>query len=338
MKKADRLKKSLTSTVIATLVLAVGLALAACSSSRSSDAGAGQFSLGYLAGAQDFSIYVMESQGFLERYGLKPKKFKFLNPPGVHLMIAEGQVDIGFGGFTTMAIARAQGRDVIVVHGIFSPVNVVFVRRDSSLQSLVDLKEKKLGIFGGPGSTTFAFLAVIASKWYGLDIYRDVELITAPGPVLSNLLDRGEIDAALMGTMESIKFSADRKYRVLVDLSGEYQKRQGLVPAHVTVSTSEKFATEHPEIVKGFIRAFRDAVNFSKNDSEIWARYGATIGMNSEDEIDLLQQKMTQNTIQSWDSEQIETQNQYLRLVQSVLGDRVLSVIPEGLIRNDFNP
>ena len=339
MRKADCYRKNSITAPVAGLLLLVGLALSGCSSPSPRDAGAPrQFSLGFLAGAQDFFIYVMESQGLLQRHGLNPEKIKFLNPPSVHLLIAEGQVDIGFGGFTTMATARAQGRDVIVVHGIFSPVNVVFVPHDSSLQTLVGLRGKKLGVFGGLGSTTLAFLAVIASKWHGFDIYRDVELITAPGPALSNLLDKGEIDAALMGTMESIKFSANGKYRVLLNLSEEYKQRQGLAPAHVTVSTSEKFASEHPEVVKDFLRAYRDAVNYSKNNSEIWARYGTSIGMDSEEEIRLLQQKMTQNTIESWDAEQIEIQNQYLSLVQSVLGDRVLGEIPEGLIRNDFNP
>ena len=339
MRKADCYRKNSITAPVAGLLLLAGLALSGCSSPSPRDAGAPrQFSLGFLAGAQDFFIYVMESQGLLQRHGLNPEKIKFLNPPSVHLMIAEGQVDIGFGGFTTMATARAQGRDVIVVHGIFSPVNVVFVSHDSSLQTLVGLRGKKLGVFGGLGSTTLAFLAVIASKWHGFDIYRDVELITAPGPALSNLLDKGEIDAALMGTMESIKFSANGKYRVLLNLSEEYKQRQGLAPAHVTVSTSEKFASEHPEVVKDFLRAYRDAVNYSKNNSEIWARYGTSIGMDSEEEIRLLQQKMTQNTIESWDAEQIEIQNQYLSLVQSVLGDRVLGEIPEGLIRNDFNP
>ena len=60
------------------------------------------FKLGYLTGAQDFVIFVMESEGLLERHRLQPEKVKFLNPPSVHLMIAERQVDIGFGGFTTM--------------------------------------------------------------------------------------------------------------------------------------------------------------------------------------------------------------------------------------------
>ena len=323
-------------------VLLTGAALLGCSpSGPPSSPGADAprtFSLGYLAGAQDFIIFVMDWQMMLERYRLEPERVKFLNPPSVQLMIAEAQVDIGFGGFTTMANARAQGKDVIIVRGIFSPVNAVFVPWDSPIRSVSDLRGKKMGSFGGPGSTTLAFFGVIASKWHGLDVFRDVQQITAPGPALDNLLERGEIDAALMGTMESIRFEAQKKYRVLTNLSEEYQARQGRAPAHVMVSTSEQFAREHPDIIRDFLRAYEDALRFSKENADVWARYGGTIGMTSEAEISLLREKMSANLIEHWDAEQIATQQEYLEFVQSVLGERVFGAIPEGLLRDDFNP
>jgi len=320
-------------------MLLVGAALLGCSSAEPPAPDAPRaFSLGYLTGAQDFIIFVMDSQGILERYRLAPKRVKFLNPPSVQLMIAETQVDIGFGGFTTMANARTQGKDVIIVRGIFSPVNAVFVPLDSPLRSVADLKGKKMGSFGGPGSTTLAFFGVIASKWYGLDIFRDVEQITAPGPALDNLLAKGEIDAALMGTMESIQFAAQKKYRVLADLSEEYQAKQGRAPAHVMVSTSEAFAREHPDIITDFLRAYEDALQFSRDNADVWGAYGKTIGMTSDAEIALLREKMSANLIEHWDAAQIATQEEYLRFVQSVLGERVFGAIPEDLMRDDFNP
>ena len=39
-----------------------------------------------------------------------------------------------------------------------------------------------------------------------------------------------------------------------------------------------------------------------------------------------------------WDAAQIETQQEYLELAFDVLGDSVVKSVPEGLIRDDFNP
>ena len=89
-----------------------------------------------IPGAQGFVDFVMEEQGIFEQFDLRPEKLQSLNPPTLHLMIAEKQVDIGFAGFTTMATARSQGRDTIVIYGIFSPVNAVFVPHDSDLRGV----------------------------------------------------------------------------------------------------------------------------------------------------------------------------------------------------------
>ena len=69
---------------------------------------------------------------------------KMLSPASLHLMIAEQEVDVGFGGFTTMAIARARGKNVIAVHGIFSPVNLVFVTWALTPAPACDARERSL--------------------------------------------------------------------------------------------------------------------------------------------------------------------------------------------------
>ena len=155
------MKRSLTVFIVGALLVA------ACANKKP---GYREFKLGLIPGAQEFIDFVMENHGLLEQVGLKADKVKSLSPANLHLMVAEEKVDIGFGGFTTMATARSQGKSVIVIGGVFSPVNMVFVRKNSPIHSLKDLKGKKLGVFGGPGSTTFTFLAVLAQKWNGIDL------------------------------------------------------------------------------------------------------------------------------------------------------------------------
>jgi hypothetical protein len=60
--------------------------------------------------------------------------------------------------------------------------------------------------------------------------------------------------------------------------------------------------------------------------------------MTSDAEIALLREKMSANLIERWDEDQIATQQEYLQFVQGVLGERVFGAIPEGLMRDDFNP
>jgi len=297
------------------------------------------FTLGITSGAQEFVDFVMERHGLLDQAGLKADKVKSLSPANLHLMVAERKVDIGFGGFTTMATARGEGKDIIVIYGVFSPVNMVFVRKDSSIKSLSDLKGKKLGVFGGPGSTTFAFLAVLAKNWYGIDLFKDADLVTAPAPALAELLGKGDIDAALLGTVESIQTFAQDRYRVLVDLSSEYKAHQGgRAPAHVTIATNEAFAKTHPDVVRDYLKAYKNGLQYVHTHPEVWDEYASSINMDNPAERALLRQKMEPNLVENWDADQIALQNDYLKLVHNIVGDSVLKVVPQDLIRNDYIP
>ena len=283
----------------------------------------------------------MDKHGMLDAVGLKPERTKSSNPAALHLMVAERKVDIGFAGFTTMATARAEGKDVIVIHGVFAPVNMVFVRKDSRIKDLADLKGKKLGVFGNTSSTTFGFLALLARKWHGIDLFneKDVGVVPQPGALLIELLSRGDVDAALLGTNESIKMFAEDRFRVLLDLSEEYRARtNGRAPAHVTIATNELFAKAHPDVVRDYLKAFEAAAVYIREHHEVWAEYLKTIEVTDPKEIALFEEKMGPNIVSVWDKEQIAVQKEYLKLVHDIIGDAVVKTIPEDLIRNDFNP
>jgi NitT/TauT family transport system substrate-binding protein len=327
-------------TILTLIIASAGVLVSACSSDPPPDtAGNRTFTLGLIPGAQEFVDFVMEKHGILEQFGLKAVKVKSLSPANLHLMLAERQVDIGFGGFTTMATARNEGKDIIVINGVFSPVNMVFVPKDSPIRSLPELKGKKLGVFGGPGSTTFVFLAVIARNWHGIDLFKEVELVTAPGPALVELLGRGDLDAALLGTTESIQVYAQDRYRSLVDLSAEYKARQGgRAPAHVTVATNEQFAKAHPDVVRDYLKAYKTTLEYIRSHPEVWDEYAASIKMDNPAERLLLKEKMGSNLVEKWDDEQIAIQKDYLKLVHTIVGESVLKAVPQDLIRNEFNP
>lgn len=316
------------------------LLMAGCASkSAPNNASMRTFTLGITSGAQEFVDFVMEGHGMLDQVGLKADKVKSLSPANLHLMVAERKVDIGFGGFTTMATARSEGKDLIVIYGVFSPVNMVFVRKDSPIKTLTDLKGKKLGIFGGPSSTTFAFLAVLAKNWYGIDLFKEADLVTAPAPALAELLGKGDIDAALLGTVESIQTFAQDRYRVLADLSAEYKAHQGgRAPAHVIVATNEEFAKAHPDIVRDYLKAYQNAQQYVHAHPEVWDEYAASIKMDNPAERALLREKMGPNLVERWDAEQIALQNDYLKLVHNIIGDSVVKTVPADLIRNDYIP
>ncbi len=290
------------------------------------------------SGSQDLIHSVMEQQKFLLKYNVPYERVKFLNPAPLHLFMVEKKVDIGYGGVTAMARARAEGKDMIIFYGVFAPANVVLVKKDSPIQSFAALKGKRVGNFGGPGSATTSMLMAIAKKWYGLDLRRDTELITAPGPALAGLLDRDQLSAALVGNQESVTLPLTGKYRVLLDMSAEWEKRAGRAPATVTLSTNGEFARAHPDLLKRYVMAYVDAVRYIHTHSDVWKRYGQSIGVTDKEEVAALQKAWGPRLLDKWDRNQMEVQRDFLEEVKEILGPKVLKTIPEGLMTDAYNP
>ena len=289
------------------------------------------------SGSQDLIHNVMEQQKFLTKYNIPYERMKVLNPAPLHLFLAEKKVDIGYGGVTAMARARAEGKDMIIVHGVFAPVNVVLVKKDSPIQSFAALKGKRVGNFGGPGSATTGMLMAIAKKWYGMDLQRDAELITAPGPALVGLLDKDQLAAALVGNQESVTLPLSGKYRVVLNLSEEWEKRAGRAPATVTITTNEEFARGNADLLKRYLAAYEETVRYIRAHREVWERYAATIGLTSKEGVEL-QKAWGPRILEKWDRQQIEVQADFLEISRQILGPKVLKTVPEGLMTDAYNP
>jgi ABC-type nitrate/sulfonate/bicarbonate transport system substrate-binding protein len=279
----------------------------------------------------------MEQQKFLQKHNIPYERMKILNPAPLHLFLAEKKVDIGYGGVTAVARARAEGKDLIIIHGVVAPVNVVIVKKDSPIQSYAALKGKRIGNFGGPGAATTGMLMAIAKKWHGIDLQRDAELIAAPGPALVGLLDKDQLAGALMGNQESVTLPLTGKYRVVLNLSEEWEKRAGRAPATVTVTTNEEFAKSNADLLKRYLAAYEETVRYIRTHGEVWERYAATIGLTSKEGAEL-QKAWGPRILEKWDRQQMEVQADFLEISKQILGPKVLKAVPEGLMTDAYNP
>ncbi|MBI2369360.1 MAG: ABC transporter substrate-binding protein [Deltaproteobacteria bacterium] len=304
-----------------------------------SAAGAAQlreFNLFLIPGSQSFVYFVMEQQKFAEKYGVKPRVTKVLSPPASHTAIVERKSDMAWAGFVSMAIARSQGHRLLVVHAMVSPQNLMLARKDSPLKSMAELRGKKVGIFGGPGATTTQILAVVMKRWHGLDLFKDVQVVTAPSPALAALLDKGEIPAALVGDVDSVKLIATGKYRALLDLTEEWEQKVGRPPLHVALTVHEEFAEKNPETIRGFIRAYLDTIAYIRAHPETWEHYGKEIKLPDREAVELMRQRMGPRLNTVWDEKTIEAQTRFLEYVIDVTGGKPLAKVPPGLMTTRF--
>jgi ABC-type nitrate/sulfonate/bicarbonate transport system substrate-binding protein len=327
----------------------VGVALVACGGGGDAEAAGPAASCGPLTepqslklgvnpGAQDLVTFVMQEQGFAEKHNLRLEVSSFQNPAALHAAIGQQAVDVGFGGLTAMATARQQGRGTMIFDVLTGPSNVVVTRADSDVRSFADLRGRKLGVFGGRSSATFAITSVVAKGKYGIDsLENDVDVIEGPDAAVLGLLDEGNIDAALIGTTATVQAMLSDEYRVLSDISEDYQATYGKPPGHVLAATTDDYAEAHCGVLNAFSGALDDTVAFIQSDTGVWADYAKKIELTDPRAPQLLQERVASRYIADWDQDQADAEAALIEQLIPVLGaDNFVPAVPDGLFRTDL--
>jgi ABC-type nitrate/sulfonate/bicarbonate transport system substrate-binding protein len=284
-------------------------------------------SLGVNPGAQDLVTAAIKEQGFDTKYNLNLDIKSFLNPPASATAVTQRAVDIGFGGVTSMAVARSQGADVFLFGALASPSNGVFVPMDSDIENIGDLEGKRIGSFSANNSATFAVLSAIAYEAFGIPKLEDAAASLTVAP-----------DAAvLLGSTATVVTQLTEEYKQIGDLSTEYIDATGIAPVHLALTSTDSYAAEHCSELVAFSNAMRDGVDYVRNDKTAWKTYAETLELADPKAPAALQELLGANFRTEWDADQVEGMTAMIESLIPILGaDEFVPEVPEGLFSLDY--
>lgn len=198
--------------VLAATVLA-GLALSACGSDTSASAeGDGQESATVKVGIVQLPIfapiYVADAKGYFDEAGLEVQLETVKSGQDAVPLASSGKLDVVAAGFSAgmfSAIETGLNIKVVASMGVSdgnaeeSPTDLVVSSAavdSGEIESISDLKGKKIGAAGGAGGTG-AFLLSLALEEAGLGI-NDVDVVNLGNPDMPTALANGSLDAGLI--------------------------------------------------------------------------------------------------------------------------------------------
>jgi NitT/TauT family transport system substrate-binding protein len=201
-------------------------------------------------------LYVAIERGYMKEQNIEVDMQKVASGTEAMAFLAQGTLDTGGIGITAATFnAFNKGFDLrIVASAALQPQKggptIILVRKDlkdsGKVKSIADLKDMKVGIAGGPGTTGAYFIAK-ALKDAGLTI-KDIEIVNLANPDLPLGIEKGSIDAALVGPPYSDQILAGGKGVLLA---------QDTAPGAMTTvfMYSGKLIKERPEVAKRFMVA-----------------------------------------------------------------------------------
>lgn len=147
-------------------------------------------------GTVNWELDTIKHHGLDRKNGFELEVIPVSGKQATSVMLQGREADMIVTDWIWVARQRAEGKSLSLVPYSRS-VGGMVVPADSPVQSLADLKGRKIGIAGGPVDKSWILIQALAKKRYGIDLATEAELVFGAPPLLMKKGMSGELDAVV---------------------------------------------------------------------------------------------------------------------------------------------
>lgn len=257
-------------------VLACGLLLAACGGGGSaSDEGEGGDAVTMTVEPSAVPAFVASDRDLFEGIDVEVTEVGY---DQVESLLVSGETEVAWISplETAQFVAEGQPFRYFSTAGAQNMYNGVVVRAEDSndYQSLQDLTGSRLGI-PGFGTGTWTAFSVFAQTFYGIDNPRNAfDIVTADSGALLALLERGEIDAALLFSGSSAAARSGKQFHTVFSFTEAMQEETGQ-PLTVNGSVARAdWVKKNPQKAASIVAGLDAAVKWMQNNPQAFEEDG----------------------------------------------------------------
>lgn len=237
-------------------------------------------------GTVNWELDVIQHHGFDAANGFELDVHGVAGGSAAKVAFQGGEADVIVSDWLWVARQRAAGKDYVFIP-YSKAVGGVMVPKDSSAQSLADLKGGKIGIAGGPLDKSWLILQAYAAQ-QGVDLAAGTEQVFGAPPLIFKTALQGELDGAINFWHFMAKMEAGGM-RKLIDVSTAAEAL-GLDPNTPLLGyvVTGDLLREHPELVAGLANASRAAKALLAEDDSEWDRLRERMNAKTDLQFDSL--------------------------------------------------
>ncbi|WP_312933843.1 sulfonate ABC transporter substrate-binding protein [Pseudomonas sp.] len=224
------------------------------------------------------TLVLLKAKGTLEKrlaeQGIDVKWTEFPGGPQLLEGLNVGSIDFGVTGETPPVFAQAAGADLLYV--AYEPPapqsEAILVAKDSPIQSVKDLKGKKVALNKG---SNVHYLLVRALQDAGLK-YSDIQPVYLPPSDARAAFERGSVDAWVIWDPYQAAAEQQLQARTLRD-------GQGLVDNHQFYLATRSYAAQHPAVISALVEEVNHVGQWAKaNPQEVTDQVAPLLGLPAD--------------------------------------------------------
>jgi NitT/TauT family transport system substrate-binding protein len=262
--------------------MAVAVAATLACSAHASDKAPAKVRVGVLEfGSVNWEVDVMQAHGLARKHGVELVEVKLASGDASTVALQGGAVDVIVSDW--IWVSRQRARSNLYAFVPFSnAVGSLMVKNDSPYRKLADLKDRKLGVAGGPNDKTWLLLRAYAQRHLDADLTRFLKPSFAAPPLLNELAMRGQVDGALNYWHYAARLEANGMHALVT--MPEILRGLGIdkpIPLLGWVFRDD-WAAGNQDAVKGFLKASYEAKALLAHSDAEWERLRPRMRAESE--------------------------------------------------------
>ena len=180
------------------LSLSAALAVALSSPSAALAAAKEKIRVGWVFAMANAPVLIAKEKGYFADEGLDVEVFQFNSGPLVHQALAAGELDMAYIGSPPVYHWFSRGLDSRILAKVNYGQAAVISRKDSGINSLADLKGKKMaGVRKGSGMDVL-LRGYVLGEAGKLEPDKDVQIVSMPSGNMDPAVEEGVVDAAFI--------------------------------------------------------------------------------------------------------------------------------------------
>ncbi|MFV2125396.1 ABC transporter substrate-binding protein [Micromonospora sp. LOL_013] len=272
------------------------------------------------------------SDGAFEAAGLDIQYEEYAEAAAVYTAYRANEVDGGLGGIPSTANLVATGVDRKVVFALQRTTNGILVRADSDIQSLADLRGRKLGLFGSAiGSSTNQFFA-LCREYHGFNPTTDCEVQYGAPNLMAELLGEGDVDMALVIDPAGADRVVSGEYRSLGDLGVLLEEATGLQAFTAGWDFATDFIDANQEAVQAFVDVNLEYQTRFNSDQSLWdAALRELYDIDDQAVLDVIWENQRGRLVEQWGEQEKQQAAELLTFLSENGEPEFLPEVPDGL-------
>lgn len=213
--------------------------------------------IGWVYAMANAPVVIAKEKDFYKEVGLDAEIISFTSGPIVHQALAAGQLDMAYIGSPPVYHWYSRGLESRILAKVNYGQAAVIAKKDSDIESLQDLKGKKLaGVKKGSGMDVL-LRGYVLGEAAKLKPDQDVRIIPMPPGNMGPSVESGTVDAAFIWEPFTSQYVLRGESKVIFDMNEAVPN----YPWYVVMSPPE-FLKKNSDAVYKALKAHRKAVDY----------------------------------------------------------------------------